>query len=80
MASQSTSQQTELFQAGDRVEFSGEYNVVDEQGNPQGGDMITLDEGDTFPEVNGISAYYQLNPTCLEEECDPIGGETPEVE
>jgi len=81
MASQSTQQQQgELFQAGQKVQYSGEYNVLDEQGNPQGQDQITLDEGDTFPEVKGINARYQLNATCLEEECEVLGGETPEVE
>jgi hypothetical protein len=80
MAIQSTQPQTELFRARQQVQYSGEYLVLDEQGNPQGQDMITLDEGDTFPEVNGINACYQLNPTCLEEECEVLGDETPEVE
>jgi hypothetical protein len=47
--------------------------MVDEQGNPQGQDMITMDEEDTFPEVSGINACYQLNATCLEEECEVMG-------
>ncbi len=60
------------------MQYSGEYLVVDEQGTPQGQDIITLDEGDTFPEVNGINACYQLNATCLlEEECE---GEATEVD
>jgi hypothetical protein len=59
--------------ARQQVQYSGEYLMVDEQGNPQGQDMITMDEEDTFPEVSGINACYQLNATCLEEECEVMG-------
>jgi len=79
MSSQSVQQQ-DMYKAGTQVQYSAEYLVVDEQGNPQGQDMISLDEGDTFPEVNGINACYQMNATCMDEQCDPIGGETPEVD
>jgi hypothetical protein len=82
MASQQTSvhQSTEMYKAGQRVQYSGEYNVLDEQANPQGQDQITLDEGDTFPQIDGINAYYRMNATCMEEECEVMGGETPETE
>lgn len=63
-----TSEMQELFEPGQKAIYSGEYTIVDEKGNPQGNDIITLDEGDTFPVVDGINAYYQLNSTCLEEE------------
>jgi hypothetical protein len=72
MSSQSVQEKTDIFRAGQIVQYSGEYNVLDEQGNSLGQDQITLDEGDTFPEVKGINFCYQLNPTCLEEECEVI--------
>ena len=45
MVNQSVQQASELFKAGQQVQYSGEYNVLDEQGNAQGQDQITLDEG-----------------------------------
>lgn len=60
----------ETFQAGQSAPYSGEYALVDAQGNRQGFDLVTLDEGDSFPPVPEQNLFYTLNDTCLDEECD----------
>lgn len=71
-----------MFRPGETVKYSGEYILVDAQGNQQAYDVVTLDEGEKFPDLKGqqTNLSYVLNDTCLDEPCDVIGGATPEVE
>jgi YjzC-like protein len=80
MPNSSPTEKTELFKPGQKAKYSGEYIILDAQGNQQGEDIITLDEGDEFPEVKGIQAFYQLTPTCPDGECEVIGQPTPDVD
>ena len=70
----------EVFHAGDTVRYSGEYVLVDEQGNKRNYAIVTLDEGETFPQARGKILCYMLNDTCLEEACEIIGEETFDLE
>lgn len=70
----------ELYKAGDRVPNSGEYCIVDAQGNKLDYDLVTLDEGESFPALKESNLFYSLNDTCLDESCEVIGERTPEVE
>lgn len=57
---------TELYRPGSPVKYSGEYVVVDQQGNKQDREMITLDEGETFPLLEDTQYCYALNETGYE--------------
>ncbi|MCE3235033.1 MAG: hypothetical protein K0Q50_1213 [Vampirovibrio sp.] len=78
--SASAKQNMELCRPGEIVKYSGEYILVDEQGNRLDFDVVTLDEGEAFPKVNNQNLCYMLNATCQEESCEVIGGETPDIE
>lgn len=60
----------ELFQSGETVTASGEYELIDEQGNKTDYDIITLDEGEQFPEIKERNLYFRMVATCLEEKCE----------
>jgi hypothetical protein len=71
----------ELFKPGEKVLYSGEYVLVNEQGQRQENiSEVTLDEGERFPDVSEKGLFYMLNDTCLDEACEVIGGPTEEVE
>lgn len=71
----------ELFEAGEKVLFSGEYVLVNEQGQKkEQGYEITLDEGEYFPQVPQERLFYLLNDTCLDEPCEVIGEPAEELE
>lgn len=68
----------ELYRQCERVPYSGDYALVDEEGDRQDYDPITLDAGDTFPERREENLYYMLNTLRSgepdEEEPRPIPG------
>jgi hypothetical protein len=82
MAGQQAKAGLEVYRPGETVKYSGEYVLVDAQGNKQDYDIVTLDEGEVFPDLKGqqTNLCYMLNDTCLDEPCDVIGGETPNIE
>jgi hypothetical protein len=59
----------ELYREGERVPYSGDYALVNEEGDRQDYDPITLDEGDLFPERREENLYYMLNVTSLNDAC-----------
>lgn len=79
VGSQGQAAGVEIFRPGDKVMYSGEYTLVDQQGNRLDYDFVTLDEGESFPRQSE-NVCYMLNDTCMEESCEPVGGQTPEVE
>jgi hypothetical protein len=75
----------ELFKAGEKILYTGEYALVDIQGNKQDYELIALEEGETFPELKDAQAKnlcYTLNATCDESDdtCEVLGGPTPETD
>lgn len=64
----------ELFRPGEVVPASGEYELVEAQGNKTDYDIVTLDEGETFPNVQDKNLCFRMVATCLEEEeqCEPL--------
>lgn len=51
---------TEVFRPGDTAPMSGEYAVVDAEGNETDYDTVTLDEGDRFPDLVEEGLCYRL--------------------
>lgn len=81
MMAMKTGRGQELFKPGEKVKFSGEYALVDREGQVQEEyDFISLDEGDVFPSLPNENMCYMLNDTCLDEPCEVIGGPTEETE
>jgi hypothetical protein len=77
-------QQAELFKSGQKINYSGEYEIVDKNGQNLGYEPVALNEGENFPALNDVEnkgLYFKLQETCNEnEQCEPIGGPTPEVD
>lgn len=60
MAFVPTSASWQIFRPGDPVPVTGDYEVVDEQGNVTEYEYITLDEGEFFPPLKASYLYYRL--------------------
>jgi hypothetical protein len=52
---------SETYRGGDRVIYSGEYCLVDSQGRITDFEILTLDEGETFPVPIETDLLYQLH-------------------
>ncbi len=72
----------EFYQAGQTVVASGEYELLDAQGNKTDYDIVTLDEGETFPQIHDPNVCYRMVATCLDDAgaCDVNAGDSEDTE
>ena len=70
MAFAPTTASGQMYRPGDPVLVTGDYEVVDEQGNVTDYEYITLDEGEFFPPLKATYLYYRL----YYDEAEDLGG------
>ena len=50
----------EIFRPGEKAPYSGEYCVVDQEGNQTDYDTVTLDEGEALPQLQDKNLCFSL--------------------